>query len=74
MTKAEHAARDERNRAAFEQIARERLVRGVCRHCAGKIPCPSSFGDAEVGKRWRDLTARERRIIEKKENEKDGPR
>ena len=28
----------------------ERVARGLCRHCAGPVPCHSSSGDSDVGR------------------------
>jgi len=37
--------------AMLEQLYRERLEAGVCRHCGGPVPCWSPDGDIAVGVR-----------------------
>lgn len=38
-------------RDMLRNLNRERVARGVCRHCGGKIPCWSPYGDRAIGKR-----------------------
>lgn len=33
----------------LEELYRERLAAGVCRHCGGPVPCWSPDGDAGIG-------------------------
>jgi hypothetical protein len=40
-----------RNAEILDRLSVDRAAAGVCRHCAGPIPCPSEFGDVEVGMR-----------------------
>lgn len=35
--------------AMVDQLFRERLEAGVCRHCGGPVPCWSPDGDVAVG-------------------------
>jgi hypothetical protein len=34
-----------------QEINAKRVADGVCRHCGGRIPCYSEYGDRAVGKR-----------------------
>jgi len=61
MTKEQRAAANALVAAAMRRLDRARLARGVCRHCGGAVPCWSDmFGDVEVGKRWSQLTEKQR--------------
>ncbi len=33
----------------LEELYRERLAAGVCRHCGGPVPCWSPDGDVAIG-------------------------
>ena len=35
----------------IRQIKRLRVLRTVCRHCGGRLPCWSEFGDYTVGRK-----------------------
>lgn len=43
--------RTERTHAAIQKMDAERVAAGQCRHCGGKIPCWSAFGDVRPGVR-----------------------
>jgi len=38
-------------RAMLRQLNADRVAAGVCRHCGGRVPCWSEYGDREPGKR-----------------------
>jgi len=44
-----HALKQPTTCAMLEELYRERLGAGVCRHCGGPVPCWSPDGDVVVG-------------------------
>ncbi len=36
---------------AMTKVQADRAAKGLCRHCGGKVPCWSMFGDQAVGKK-----------------------
>jgi hypothetical protein len=51
LSKLMKQLKDAKAQAAVKQIRRERMARGLCRHCGGPVPCWSAFGDESVGKK-----------------------
>jgi hypothetical protein len=48
-------------RALIDTLDRERVRKGVCRHCGGPVPCWSPYGDVAVGVR-RKLEVTKRKV------------
>jgi hypothetical protein len=46
----EAAARAERTARGIAALNQKRMDAGHCRHCDGPVPCPSAFGDIEIGR------------------------
>lgn len=55
IEKVERELVELRNVEVLDRLSVDRAAAGLCRHCGGGIPCPSEFGDVEVGVRRRSL-------------------
>ena len=55
---------DEKTRKWKEQLDAKRVAAVACRHCGGRLPCWSEYGDVAVGRRhsrqsWKRTRERE---------------
>lgn len=51
MDASERKERDRKNAEWLAKINAQRVADKVCRHCGGRVPCWSPFGDVRVGVR-----------------------